>query len=179
MGEEQPATEDVAADTEEKPAAEEVAADTEEKPATEEVAADTEGKPATEEVAADTEEKPVETISRVGDGDVPENPFLSLPALGSIGRDTAQKTYKDGDIVHTNLSYEDETESNDVSFWQHPLFLMLLLVLVVQAILYKNGYFGNSCPAPLGPILRGYYELVKQYNFKFGPQCVSVDTTPV
>merc|ERR1711934_680772 len=83
-------------------------------------------------VAADTEEKPVETISRVGDGDVPENPFLNLPALGSIGRDTAQKTYKDGDIVHTNMTYEDETESDDVPFWQHPLLLLLLFVLVVQ-----------------------------------------------
>merc|ERR1712032_811157 len=63
-----------------------------------------------------------------------QNPFLNLPALGSIGRDTAQKTYKDGDIVHTNMTYEDETESNDLSFWQHPLFQILLVVLVVQAI---------------------------------------------
>merc|ERR1719506_447698 len=127
-------------------------ADDDEQPAAEEVAADTEEQPATEEVAADTEEKPVETISRVGDGDVPENPFLNLPALGSIGRDTAQKTYKDGDIVHTNMTYEDETESNDLSFWQHPLFQILLVVLVVQAILYKCGCFGSNATSPPPPL---------------------------
>lgn len=63
-----------------------------------------------------------------------QNPFFGLPSLASIGRETAKKTYKDGDIVHTNLSYEDETKSDDLGFWHSPIFKILLLVTLVQGL---------------------------------------------
>lgn len=75
-----------------------------------------------------------------------QKPYFDLPDLASIGRQTARKTYKDGDIVHTSLSYEDEANSDDLGFWHHPIFKLVVFVIFVQGVL-PDFYF--CCPVAL------------------------------
>lgn len=69
----------------------------------------------------------------------PPQPFLKLPSLAAIGRATASKTYKDGDIVHTNLSYEDEAANTDPSLLENVgKGLGLYLLVLIFAIIIPN-----------------------------------------
>jgi len=79
----------------------------------------------------------------------PPQPFLPLPPLSSIGRATASKTYKDGDIVHTNLSYEDEATADPSLFEQYNVSkgLGLYLIVLLVAIVIPNYFVYYSAGA--------------------------------
>merc|ERR1719201_1114516 len=79
----------------------------------------------------------------------PPQPFLPLPPLSSIGRATASKTYKDGDIVHTNLSYEDEATAEPSLLEQYNVSkgLGLYLIVLLVAIVIPNYFVYYSAGA--------------------------------
>ena len=66
-----------------------------------------------------------------------QQPYLKLPGLATIGRATPLKVYKDGDIVHTNLSYDGEAPTDDRLEYRRiisnvlGLYMIALLVLII------------------------------------------------
>ena len=86
-----------------------------------------------------------------------QQPYLKLPDLASIGRATPSKVYKDGDIVHTSLSYDGEASTDDrlnyVRIFSNALALYMIALLVL--VIVPNFYSHSGAKANVKQTLDG------------------------